>query len=379
MVDFKQQLEALQNALTDNIGTGKDSVKEIKKKITPHTTQSIEIIDTAKESSLEILEKSINNIEEESPYSDSVIKEIEHLKERIGELEKKFKQQEETVTIENIQKESSAESKLFIEMLDIYLYSIIINPKLKFTTKLYQQYKENLTLISQNILANSFRFFEKDSILINTIQLGIDIQKTYNIEKDSFNKIQNILQDMQNSLSKPSYQKNLYFAKILNERGLILNTVAMVNEILGEYIIASAQNLSINANERIQFHLNRIDSSQTSRRAYYHFYKSVTNFFYTHFNTQTNEQETTFFPYKDTGNDEIEMQFRRMFQSNKRRKGNLFSLYSEMIYRIRVIRNDLVHGNNQRHYHNISYEVEDVLIDFEYLAIQKDFLGASSL
>jgi len=378
MVDFKQQLEALQNALTDNIGTGKDSEQESTKEITPQnsTTPSIVTIDTPKESSFEIIEKPIETIEKLSPYPDTVIQEIEHLKERIGELETKFNLQQESIVPNSIEKEIPIESELFIQMLDIYLYSIIINPKLKFTNELYHQYKENLTTISQNILANSFRFFEKDSILTETIQLGKEIQKSYELKETSLTEIQKILQEMQESLSKPSYQKNLYFAQFLNERGLILNTVAMVNEILGEYIIASAQNLSVHAQERIQFHLNRINSSQTSRRAYYHFYKSVTNFFYTQFNTQTSELETTFFPYKDTGNDEIEIHFRRMFQSNKRKKSNLFSLYTEMIYRIRVIRNDLVHGNNQRHYHNISYEVEDVLIDFEYLAIQKNFLGA---
>ena len=373
MVDFKQQLEALQNALTDNIGTGKDSTKEI----TDNTTTKIIIKnEPLEEPSIEIKKEPIESIKKLPTYSDTASQEIEHLKERISELEIKFDLQQETINANNIQKEISLESELFIEMLDIYLYSIIINPKLEFKTKLYHQYKENLTIISQNILANSFKFFEKTSIISETIQIGKEIQERYILQRDPLNKIQNILEEMKSSLSKPSYQKNLYFSKFLNERGLILNTVAMVNEILGEYIIASAQNLSDHADERIQFHINRINSTQTSRRAYYHFYKSVTSFFYTQFTTQTSETETTFFPYKDTGNSEIEVQFRRMFQSNKRKKANLFNLYAEMIYRIRIIRNDLVHGNNQRYYHNISYEIEDVLIDFEYLAIQKNFLGA---
>jgi len=376
MIDFQQQLKTLQNSLKNNMGTGKDSQwEEGRKKI---ATKKI----MEEETPIEEVEEVIKTIEELpivenlSPLSEELLQEIHALDKRVTQLEIQLSLQPNNPAPKETKEEIDKESLLFISMLDIYLYAVIINPKLQFKNTLYQAYKENLIIISQNILANSFRFFEKDFVLEETIKLGKKIQETYTLKGDSLNKIQNILNEMYNNLFKPSYQKNLYFAQFLNERGLILNAVAMINEILGEYIVTSAQNLSPHSNERIQFHLNRINNSQTSRRAYYHFYKSVTNFFYTQFNTQTEELETAFFPYKDTGNEEIEMRFRRMFHSNKRNKSNLFSLYSELIYRIRIIRNDLVHGNNQRHYHNISYEIEDVLIDFEYLAIQKNFLGA---
>jgi len=389
VVDFQQQLEALKDSLTNNMGTGKDSTQEDEEK-NSNTEQKKDLqitndVESTTKISEKIIEIPLNIIETSSPNLQEIlqVQELHHLEERVTQLEIQLLNLEEKNidSINNIKKEIKIEEEplefqLFISMLDIYLYSVVINPKLQFQTPLYHQYKEKLTIISQNILANSFRFFEKDFILEETIQIGIEIQETYNLKSKSLNNIQNILIEMKETLNKPSYQKNLYFAKFLNERGLILNAVAMINEILGEYIVTSAQNLSGHAKDRIAFHLNRIDCSQTSRRAYYHFYKSASNFFYTQFNTQTDEMETTFFPYKDTGNEEIELQFKRMFQSNKRNKANLFSLYSEMIYRIKIIRNDLVHGNNQRYYHNISYEIEDVLIDFEYLAIRKNFLGA---
>ena len=389
MVDFQQQLEALQDSLTNNIGTGKDSIEEestnLKQKKNLKKTEEVEPVQEISSEIIEeipqeiIKEEPLQIIETSSPDVKEILhlQEIHHLEERVTQLEiQLLSLQEKSIETTNIEQEEPVESQLFNSMLDIYLYSVVINPKLHFTTELYHQYKENLTIISQNILANSFRFFEKDTILKKTIEIGKQIKEEYKLESQSLQKIQNILTQMHKSLTKPSYQKNLYFAQFLNERGLILNAVAMINELLGEYIVSSAQNLSVHANDRISFHIDRIDSSQTSRRAYYHFYKSATNFFYTQFNTQTTEMETTFFPYKDSGNEEIEVQFRRLFQSNKRNKANLFSLYSEMIYRIKIIRNDLVHGNNQRYYHNISYEIEDVLIDFEYLAIQKNFLGA---
>ena len=389
MVDFQQQLEALQDSFINNIGIGKDSTKEEKNSNTEEKkdTTSIKEVEPTQELSKEIINEPLKIIETSSSDVKKLlqIQEFHHLEERVTQLEIQLLNLEEKNidSTNNIKKEikieieeEPLESQLFISMLDIYLYSVVINPKLHFKTPLYHQYKENLTIISQNVLANSFRFFEKDSILEETIQRGKEIQEAYTFNHKSLSNIQNILTEMKESLNKPSYQKNLYFAEFLNERGLILNAVAMMNEILGEYIVASAQNLSGHAKDRIAFHLNRIDCSQTSRRAYYHFYKSASNFFYTQFNTQTDEMETTFFPYKDTGNEEIELQFKRLFQSNKRNKANLFSLYTEIIYRIKIIRNDLVHGNNQRYYHNISYEIEDVLMNFQFLAIQKNFLGA---
>lgn len=379
MIDFQQQLETLKNSLSDNMGTGKDSKEEEKTKENIKDNESIEIIEEAtvqNEPPIEMIEKPPASIENSTLPSEQLSKKICSLKERVSKLETQINKPAPLIVVKQLPEEVSLESQLFTSMLDIYLYSVIINPKLQFSNPLYQLYKENLHIISQNILANSFRFFEKNSILDESLQLGKEIQKTDKVQNNSLKKIQTVLSQMKMSLEQPSYQKNLYFAKFLNERGLILNAVSMINEILGEYIVASAQNLSVHANERIQFHIDRISNTQTSRRAYYHFYKSAINFFYIQFNTQTEAQEATFFPYKDTGNEEIEMRFRRMFQSNKRNKSKLFSLYSEMIYRIRTIRNDLVHGNNQRHYHNIFYEIEDVLIDFEYLAIQKNFLDA---
>ena len=381
-MDFQEKLQALQNLLTDNIGTGSDSMIENTHREERHKKkEDPPKIDAVEELTIASIVK-IQQPEESSLFLEHS-RAIQNLEQRVTILEDESTLYKSRPILPIIQKEEkketeSSESKLFSSMLDIYLYSVIINPELHFTTELYQQYKEKLTIISQNILANSFRFLEKDSILEETIKIGEQIQQEYSNkkEKESLKKIQDTLKEMKQSLLKPSYQKNLYFAKFLNKRGLILNATTIINEILGEYIVASAQNLSTHSKERVQFHLQRISRSQTSRRAYYHFYKSATNFFYNQFSTQTNEMETTFFPYKDTGNKEIELQFRRIFQSNRRNKANLFSLYSEMIYRIRVIRNDLVHGNNQRYYHNISYEIEDVLIDLEYLTIQKNFLGA---
>ena len=368
MIDFQKKLKELENSLIDNIGTGKDSILE--HQTLPKNKEPLE-----KEIKISTPEPIKN---EPSPIESTP---LQLLEQRVLKLEEKFNNHPKSLTKESEKTDCSLpkeneEETLFISMVNIYLYSVIINPKLYFKNPIFESYKENLLLISQNILANSFRFFEKDSILIKTMELGDNIIKEYPHTQKSIQEVKIVLNTMQQNLLKPSYQKNFYFAKLLNERGLILNSIAIINEILGEYILESAKQLSSHANDRIQVSLERINGSQTARRGYYHLYKSASGFFYTHFSPNSTEIESSFFPYKDTGNEEIEIQMKKIFQSNKRSKRDLFTLYTNLIYRIRIIRNDLVHGNNQRHFHNISYEIEDVLIDFEYLAIQKNFLNA---
>jgi hypothetical protein len=381
MIDFQQKLQELQNSLIENIGTGKDSTIEedsppikgnlLEKKEEPFILEILETTEIPIEPPIQtplIIPFEIKN------------QSIQDLEERVTQLENKFSAHQKALESETLVPSKTRlnpkEENEFISMIESYLYSVIINPKLQFENQYFEEYKTNLLIISQNILANSFRFFEKDPILEQTIELGKRISEQYPLTDKSIEKIQKMFYSMQENLLKPSYQKNFYFAKLLNERGLILNSIAIINEILGEYIVESAKQLSYDANARIQVSLERLNNSQTARRGYYHLYKSASGFFYTQFSPHSTEMESSFFPYKDTGNEEIELQMNKLFQSNKRSKRDLFILYSHLIYRIKSVRNDLVHGNNQRHFHNISYEIEDVLIDFEYLAIHKNFLGA---
>lgn len=374
MIDFQQQLQELQNSLTNNIGTGKDSIlTESTEEAIPESTEIKEEPEEAPEIALIAPFKDIET-NKTPPFNKIEIESIKNLEQRVAKLEDEANIYQKDLELEETTIKLFSEEELFISTLDTYLYSIIINPKLDFNNELFEKYKKNLMIISQNILANSFRFFEKDSIIKKTIDLGRRIVKEYPKTKKSIHSIQTIFESIEENLLKPSYQKNFYFAKFLNERGLILNAIAITSEILGEYILTSAKNLSPHSNERVKIALERINHSQTARRGYYHLYKSASSFFYSHFSPHSIDIESSFFPYHDTGNEEVKAQMKRIFNSNKRSKRNLFILYTNLIYRIRIIRNDLVHGNNQRHFHNISYEIEDVLIDFEYLAIQKDFL-----
>ena len=262
----------------------------------------------------------------------------------------------------------------FISMLQQYKYSMVLNRDIVFENEFFNKYRDYLIVISQNILANSFRFFEKNKILNETIILGQTIKEDSEFVAKAVNELEKIILGMENALSLCEYQKDFYFAKLFNRMGYVLNAVTIMNEMLGEYIVESARTLSPYADERIQSYMDKIELSRSTRKAYYKFYTSARDFFKSHFSQKEDFQQTPFFPFKDSGNDEIESQMKKLYSANKENKSYLFISYADLIDRVRWIRNDLAHGNNSRAYNDITGEINDVLQDFEYLAIKKNFL-----
>ena len=262
----------------------------------------------------------------------------------------------------------------FISMLQQYKYSMVLDRDIVFDNEFFNKYKDYLIVISQNILANSFRFFEKNKILNETIILGQKIKEDSVFVAKAVDNLENVFVGMKNALILSEYQKDFYFATLLNNMGFVLNAVTIMNEMLGEYIVESARTLSPDADERIQSYIDKIELTRSTRKAYYKLYTSARDFFKSHFSKKEDFQKTPFFPFKDSGNDEIESQMKKLYSANKENKSHLFISYADLIDRVRLIRNDLAHGNNSRAYNDITGEINDVLLDFEYLAIKKNFL-----
>ena len=266
------------------------------------------------------------------------------------------------------------EMSKFVSMLQQYRYTMIVDKTMDFENDLFGIYRDKLLIVSQNILANSFRFFEKSTVLDELMTLGTKIKETASLTTKAIEDIEVIFLNMKEALTLPEYQKDLFFAKLLNERGFILNAITIINEMLGAYLVESARELSPLAASRIQNHLDRIELTRSSRKAYYKLYRSAKEFFTSHFNGEEGEDVAAFFPFKDSGNEEIEQLMSKRYRSNKMSKRDHFHLYSDLINRVQSIRNDLAHGNNVRTYRDITSDINEVLIDFEYLAVQKNFL-----
>ncbi len=266
------------------------------------------------------------------------------------------------------------EMSKFVSMLQQYRYAMVIDQTIDFDNKQFSQYRDKITIVSQNILANSFRFFEKSDILNETIALGEKIKSSTSFTTQAIDELEVIFENIKEAFFMNNYQQNFYFAELLNDRGFVLNAITLISEMLGEYLVESARKLSVTAEYRIQNHLDRIDLSRTTRKAYYNLHKSAKEFFKSHYGEGDRKEIKTFFPFKDSGNEEIEIQLTKLYRSNKRNKSSFFESYSILIDRVGEIRNDLAHGNNTRVYRDITKELKEILEDFKYLAIDKNFL-----
>ncbi len=262
----------------------------------------------------------------------------------------------------------------FVSMLWQYHNVMIIDKSISFENSLFNLYKDKLQIISQNILANSFRFFEKSHILDETIEMGDDIKSTYSFTAKAIGEVEALVVNMKEALLRSEYQKDYYFSALLNEKGFILNAVTIIDEMLGEYIVESAKSLSALAHTRITSYIDKIERTRSNRKAYYNLHKSAKEFFVSNYGSNEKSDITTFFPFKDSGNEEIKTQMSKRYRANKMNKSEYFKMYSGLIDRVRLIRNDLAHGNNARAYKDITAQINEVLIDFNYLAIEKNFL-----
>ncbi len=308
---------------------------------------------------------------EESPQPLEIVKLL--VSETGGNADAKYLLQTKEGTREIALSEYYDMSK-FISMLQQYRYSLVLDKDMVFEDAKFNLYRRYLTTISQNLLANSFRFFEKSNILSDIIKVGQELKVQTAFVAKAVDELETVFVSMQSVLKKSEYQKDFYFAKFFSERGYVLNAITIMNEMLGEYVVESARTLSPYANERIQSYIDKIELSRSTRKAYYKLYSSARDFFKSHFTKEEVTQVRPFFPFRDSSNEEIALQMQKLYTANKGNKAQLFHSYSELIDRVRYIRNDLAHGNTSRAYKDITAEMDEILVDFEYLAMKKQFL-----
>ena len=362
-----------------------------KKQIKPSINKEIKISDTTSKETVDLLkeiQQGISDINEkifinqqvqetkDSNYTES-IQPIEIVKLMINQIDNKeeaFYQIQTKDDVRLIPLKEHYDISKFINMLQQYQYSFIIDKRLYYENNIFKNYKDKLIVISQNLLANSFKFFEKSNIIDEIIIDTKNIISTIPSIRIYIEPLETMFNEMLEALNSLEYKKQFYFAKLLNDKGIILNATLTINEMLSEYIIYSSRGLSKYAEERIQNHIDNITLTQSSKKAYYKFYKSSRDFFRTNFSNDESLDKLPFFPKQDTGNEEVKNKMNKLYKSNKMNKSHYFIQYTEMIEKVRSIRNDLAHGNISKVHHDIGQDMDDILVDFQYLAIDKNFL-----
>jgi len=236
------------------------------------------------------------------------------------------------------------------------------------------QIKELLILLSQIsdcILSNSFYIFtlEKSPIkkaLISIDRLGMD--KKINT---SVLETEKLLNEIDKISSSNIFEQNYYYSTLLLEKGLLLQSIILLNEASSIYLIEAIKGFS----KPIEKYTYLIGEENKPK-----LYAQAKDFFVSLFpiNGEDNKQEKIIplFPNHKFVKDidtEIAYKFNNLYTTWKH-KGDigLFKKYSYLIDRVRRIRNNLAHGNMEIDFYNLKKEMLELIKDFEYLSIEKN-------
>jgi len=241
-------------------------------------------------------------------------------------------------------------------------------------TSKHIQIKELLVLLSQvsdYILANSFYIFTLDKspikkALIVIDRLGMDkkINKSALDTEALLNKIDKIS-------ARGIFEQNYYYSSLLLEKGLLLQSIILLNEAISIYMIEAIKNFS----KAIEKHTYLIGEENRPK-----LYSQAKDFFISIFpiNGKDDKKEKIIplFPNHKFVKDidtEIAYKFNKLYTTWKH-KGDvgLFEKYSYIIDRVRRVRNNLAHGNMEIDFYNLKKEMFELIKDFEYLSIEKN-------
>jgi len=228
-----------------------------------------------------------------------------------------------------------------------------------------------LNLISDYLLSNSFYIFtlEKSPItkaLKSLSYLGMDKR----INKSSI-ETENLLIKISKISKMKIFHQNYYYAELMLDKGLLLQSIILLNESISIYIIETIKNFSKDINKYTSLY-----GEENKPKLY----SQAKDFFITLFpckkGKNINANIIAIFPnhkYPKEMDKLIADKFKRIDKTlqNKGDTG-LFEKYSYIIDRVRRIRNNLAHGNMELDFRDLKKEMIMIMKDFNYLTIDKN-------
>jgi hypothetical protein len=277
-------------------------------------------------------------------------------------------------TMDKVQMEliEEDEVKLLNYNLQIFNRKLIIFS----TSSKHKQIKELLELLNQisaYILSNSFYIFTinkspvKRALNIIT-QLGLNSRIN-----DSILETEKLLNQIDYIASTDIFKQTYNYSTFLLEKGLLLQSIILLNEAISIYIVESAKGFS----KPIEKYIFLIGEKNK-----YKLYSQAKTFFISLFSNNDEEKIIPFFPNHQFVKDidgEIVNKFKNVNKTwiNKGGK-NFFKQYSYIIEKVREIRNNLAHGNMDIDFYNLKKDIFELIKDFKYLSIEKNIFKLKS-
>lgn len=330
-----------------------DSLEKIAKKETIVKSKPLEImeVDDVLNSDIKIQISQLNRIESKQ---NAILEALEEMSKPT--IQKNIKN---TTTIN---RDDEDILKLNLELFYTKLIIISTNSK----NRDIQNLLITLQDISQHLFSNSFYIFSKDNSpikeAINMISL---IGMGDSILNNHIDKTEKLLKEIDSFGKDKIFQQHYNFANLLLDKGLLLNSITLFNELIGVYIIESIKTYSKNIDRYIQ-----IVGEEDNSKLYSQAKEFIDNIF-----VKKNKM-IPLFP-KHIAPKDIDKEIAKKLEninrtwSNRGDKG-VFEKYIYISNRVRYIRNRVAHANMDISFKDINSELKKLIIDFNYLAIEKN-------
>jgi hypothetical protein len=286
---------------------------------------------------------------------EKVLNRIENRQKEMLEILKTFPITRKRKIVESEEKFLLSNLRVFSNKLSI----LSTNSENSYISELLQ----NLNELSQIIFLNAFYNLEKKSSLLTTTIEALDnFMGSSELNREILEN-QKLLRKFQEISEMDIFPKNYNLSSILLEKGLYLNSITILNEVLSIYIVESAKGFS----EDIRIYIERIEEQNR-----YKFYTQVKDFFI----SLQGKNVVPFFPNHQTLRDKdekIAQKFRNLEKTLKNKGHNgAFENYRYLIEQVRHIRNSLAHGNLDISFRDLNDRMIEFNKDFHYLAIEKN-------
>jgi len=269
------------------------------------------------------------------------------------------------ITAKEIEKTDEQILKLNLELFSKKLIVLTTNTDNENITTLLLLLQD----ISEHLLSNSFYiFYKKESPVKEALNQLSKIGMGDSILNNNIDEAEKLLNELDIFSKMQPFEQSYNFAKLMLDKGLLLNAITLLNEVTSMYLIESIKHFS----KDIEKYITIVGEENKSK-----LYSRAKDFFNQVIQV-TNDQQITlplFSHHKiiKVIDKEITRKLKNIEKTWKNRGDDgLFKKYANITNRIRLIRNTVAHADMQISFKSIRSELKSLNDDFYYLVIKKN-------
>jgi hypothetical protein len=263
----------------------------------------------------------------------------------------------------------------FAQLLVNFNSNYTLGIKREFSNLKFQKIVKELNKFSQAILSNSFNSLIRTSGEENRSTVDDILEAIGDLENDTkVSLLSKELEDVKEHISEiqkwnylPQFQKYYNFSRIMFEKGYLLNSISLLNEVTGLYAKERFKSYSTSVKKAVESYETEV-KSQEKRRANGDFINDAKNY---HELVKISQDAIRFGEKSKKGFLGVLTEVSRGLERVDRNR--LFQ-FKNLLKDIADTRNDLAHGNASSYVLEVEKRIKGFFEDLEYLVLTKDIL-----